>query len=60
VRISIISRASLDLSIAELMEILVLVTNAARGKGAADVFCGTLAIRGEGKSWSSSENALRF
>jgi len=50
----------LDLSIAELMEILVLVTNAARGKGAADVFCGTLAIRGEGKSWSSSENALRF
>lgn len=47
----IMRKASLDLSIADLMAILVLVTNTARGKGRTDVLRRILATTGEYRSW---------
>ena len=54
----------MDLSIADLMAILILATDAVRGKGGGDALCGILETGGERKTElekkSISENALRF
>lgn len=52
----IISKASLDMSIADLMAILVLVTNTARGKGRADVLCSIRATRSVCRSWKKKNS----
>lgn len=60
VRFLIISRASVDLRIADLMAILILVTNAVRGEGGPDVLRGILETRGEGKTELEKSQLLRM
>lgn len=60
VRLSIISRASLDVSIADLMAILTLVTKAVRGRGGGDALCGILEARGERKTELEKSQLLRM
>lgn len=56
----IISRASVDLSIVGLVAILILMTNALRGKGGGDALWAILETRGESKTELGKSQHLRM